>query len=65
MMHDMRKLVNKKATALSIDPALLASKRELESLILSPENESLPERFTGWRYAVITRELVALKGQYA
>jgi ribonuclease D len=65
IMHDMRKLVNKKATALSIDPALLASKRELESLILSPENESLPERFTGWRYAVITRELVALKGQYA
>lgn len=65
MMNDMRKLVNEKASDLSIDPALLASKRELEILILSPEDEPLPERFMGWRYDVITRELVAVKDQYS
>jgi len=65
MMHEMRKLVNDKASDLSIDPAMLASKRELESLILTPENEALPERFTGWRYDVITTELVAVKDTYS
>ncbi|MFC1775971.1 ribonuclease D [Pseudomonadota bacterium] len=65
MMDDMRKLVNEKASALSIDPALLASKRELESLILLPGDELLSERFMGWRYDIITSELVALKEKYS
>jgi ribonuclease D len=65
MMHDMRKLVNEKASELSVEPALLASKRELESLILSPENEPLSERFMGWRYDIITSQLIALKHQHS
>lgn len=61
LMADMRKLVLKRAAELSVDPALLASKRELESLILSAEGEPLSERFGGWRKSIITDELVALK----
>jgi len=61
LMGDMRKLVLEKAAALSIDPALLASKRELEALILTPAGEPLPERFLGWRKNIITDELVVLK----
>jgi len=61
LMKDMRKLVLLKATELSIDPALLASRRELESLILSPEDEPIPERFLGWRKDIITDDLLELK----
>jgi ribonuclease D len=61
MMHEMRKLVNEKASALSVDPGLLASKRELESLILSPNDEALSERFMGWRHNIITTDLIAVK----
>ena len=65
LMKDMRKLVLLKATALSIDPALLASRRELESLVLSPEDEPLPERFLGWRKDIITTGLVELKEAFS
>ena len=61
LMADMRQLVQQKATELSVDPALLASRRELESLILWPEDGSLPERFLGWRKNIITDELIELK----
>ena len=61
LMSDMRRLVLSVATKLAVDPALLASKRELESLILSPEGEPLPERFLGWREELITNGLVKLK----
>ena len=64
LMDNMRKLVTKKAAELSIDPALLASKRELESLILAPANEPLSERFLGWRKDIITNDLVALKESF-
>ncbi len=63
LMADMRKLVLKRATELSVEPALLASKRELESLILSPDGEPLSERFLGWRKNIITNDLMALKEQ--
>ncbi len=49
---------------LSVEPAMLASKRELESLILSPQGEPLPERFMGWRNNIITTELSALKAAF-
>ncbi len=58
----MKVLVQKKSAELSIEPALLASKRELENLIQSLPGEPLPEHFTGWRKAIITGELLALKG---
>lgn len=61
LMSDMRRLVLEKATRLRVDPALLASRRELEGLILSPAGEPISERFLGWRKEVITDELVALK----
>ena len=64
LMNDMRKLVQQKATELSVDPALLASRRELEYLILSPEGEAIPERFLGWRKDIITGELIALKEKF-
>jgi ribonuclease D len=65
LMSDMRRLVLKKATELAVEPALLASKRELESLILSPEGEELPERFLGWRKSIISNDLLELKGAFS
>jgi ribonuclease D len=65
MMQEMRTLVTEKAAALSVDPGLLASKRELESLILSPNDEALSERFMGWRHSIITTELIAVKDKLA
>jgi len=65
LMTDMRKLVQQKATELSVDPALLASRRELESLILSAEGEPLSERFLGWRKNIITTDLMALKEAFS
>ena len=65
MMAGMRKLVQEKSDALSVEPALLASKRELESLILSPQGQPLPERFLGWRKDIITNELMELKDEFS
>ncbi len=65
LMTDMRKFILKKAKELSIDPALLASKRELENLIFTADGDEIPERFLGWRKALITDELMALKEQSA
>jgi len=64
LMGKMRQVVKDKASELSVDPALLASRRELESLILSAEGEPLPERFLGWRKSIITDELIALKNDH-
>ncbi len=61
LMDSMRKLVQKRATELSVDPALLASRRELEGLILLAEDGPIPERFLGWRKDIITDELIVLK----
>ena len=65
VMQEMRKLVIAKAKELSVDPALLASKRELESLILSSQGEALSERFLGWRKDIITTDLLAIKDRYS
>ncbi len=64
VMNEMRKLVNAKASQLNIDPAVLASKRELESLILTPPDDPPPERFQGWRYDIITNDLLSVKRKY-
>jgi ribonuclease D len=65
LMADMRDLVQRRAKELSVDPALLASRRELESLILLPEDEPLSERYLGWRKDIITTELLALKASFS
>lgn len=64
LLAGMKALVKQKSQELSIEPALLASKRHLEGLILSPQTESLPERFAGWRKEVITNALVTLMEQH-
>jgi ribonuclease D len=64
LMSDMRKLVMNKATELSVEPALIASKRELESLILAPADGPAPERFMGWRKNIITDGLLTLKEEF-
>ena len=63
LLASMRECVIRKAEELSVDPALLASKRELESLIFTADGDEIPERFLGWRKAVISDELIALKAQ--
>lgn len=65
LMSSMRNLVQEKAKELSVDPALLASRRELEGLILLPQNQPLPERFLGWRKSIITDDLITMKAALA
>jgi ribonuclease D len=58
-LNAMRKIVISRAEELGIDPALLASKKELEKLIRAlSEDQPLPERFLGWRKRVITDDLL-------
>jgi ribonuclease D len=65
LMGDMRSWVQEKSTELKVDPALLASRRELEGFILTPEGQALPERFLGWRKDEITDRLVELKENFS
>lgn len=65
LMSDMRRLVLERATKLKLEPALLASRRELEGLILSPAGQPVSERYLGWRKAVITDDLMALRDKHA
>jgi len=62
-VNRMRQKVQARAKELEIDPALLASRRELEKLVRSGDSpEATPERFLGWRRPVITDELLAIMG---
>ena len=59
----VRHAVQQRARALDVDPALLASRRELEKLVRAGAAQSpIPERFLGWRRAIITDELLAIMG---
>lgn len=61
LLKSMRHLVSQRAQELGIDPALLASKRELEKLIRSAaKGQQIPERFLGWRKEIITKNLMPL-----
>jgi len=64
LLADMKKRVSNKAEELQVEPALLASRRELENLILTDAEEPLPERFMGWRKDIITNELIELMEKY-
>jgi ribonuclease D len=60
-LNRMRECVSQVAGELEIDPALLASRKELEKLVRAmAAGEPVPERFLGWRKAVITDRLLAL-----
>jgi len=63
MLNQMRQQVQVRAKALEVDPALLASRRELEKLVRAGSDpNAIPERFMGWRRPVITDELLSIMG---
>jgi ribonuclease D len=63
LMGELRNIVQKRASELEIEPALLASRKELERLLRTViEERAIPERFTGWRKDVVTDELLAIIG---
>jgi ribonuclease D len=60
-LKDMRTIVQTRSTELGVDPALLASRRELEKLIRAQAaGDPIPGRFLGWRKELITDQLVAV-----
>lgn len=60
-LKQMRQIVQQQSTALDIEPALLASRKELEKLIRALGTGSpVPERFLGWRKEVVTDQLTSL-----
>jgi len=60
-LNQMRSIVETRATELGVDPALLASRRELEKLIRAlAAGDPAPERFLGWRKEVVTDQLIAV-----
>jgi ribonuclease D len=62
-LNRMRRAVQARAKELDVDPALLASRRELERLLRAvAAGEPPPERFLGWRKGVITDELLKIMG---
>jgi len=62
-LKDMRSIVQSRSEELGFDPALLASRRELEKLIRALAAESpIPERFLGWRKEIITDQIMAVAG---
>jgi ribonuclease D len=61
LLDKMRDVVQKRARELGVEPALLASRRELERLLRADaRGRDIPERMTGWRQAVVTDDLLAL-----
>jgi ribonuclease D len=62
-LNEMRRAVKARATELEVDPALLASRRELERLLrASAAGKPPPERLMGWRREAITNELLGIIG---
>lgn len=58
-LKSMRALVTQAAKSLNVDAALLASRKQLEDLILVYSSRAdIPERFGGWRKQVITDDLL-------
>jgi ribonuclease D len=62
-LKDMRSIVQSRSEELGIDPALLASRRELEKLIRAlAAGSPVPERFLGWRKEIITDQIMGMVG---
>ncbi len=60
-LKDMRRVVQSRAAELGVEPALLASRKELEKLVRAcAGGQPPPERFLGWRKDVITDELMPI-----
>lgn len=59
VLDGMRKIVQAEADVYGVDPALLASRKILETLLRSVEStHEIPQRLGGWRYSVITEKLI-------
>jgi len=56
-LQTLKTAVAKIAASLEIDPANIASRRELEFLIRNRPLAQLPARFSGWRESVLANEL--------
>jgi ribonuclease D len=62
-LKNMRSIVQSRSAELGVDPALLASRRELEKLIRAlAAGAPVPERFLGWRKEIITDRLLSVVG---
>jgi ribonuclease D len=58
-LKNMRRIVQSRSAELGVDPALLASRKELEKLIRALAADTpVPERFLGWRKEVVTDQLL-------
>ena len=63
-LNEMRDAVQKEAKALMLDPAILASRKQLEALIRAVDAaQEIPARLKGWREPVITRKLLNLAAE--
>lgn len=61
LIDQLRDAVQDKATELELDPALLASRKQLEALLRAMiAGKPAPERLTGWRQPIITERLLNL-----
>lgn len=60
-LNKMRSIVETRAGELGVEPALLASRKELEKLVRALSlGAPVPERFLGWRKDVVTDRLIAV-----
>jgi ribonuclease D len=61
LINAMRGAVQAEARRLQVDPAILASKKQLEALLRAYESGApIPDRLSGWREREITRKLLKL-----
>lgn len=61
LIDTLRDAVQEKATALDVDPALLASRKQLEALLRAQiAGKPIPDKLTGWRRSIITEQLLSL-----
>ncbi|NNF48057.1 MAG: ribonuclease D, partial [Desulfofustis sp.] len=63
LLKAMRTKVQARASELSLDPAVLAPRRDLEEMLMTEENGFIPARLRGWRMEQITMELIDMRGK--
>ena len=61
LLGEFQQYVRDQATATSVAPTLIAARRDLEQLIYG---ETAPRLMSGWREALVGRELAARRAQY-
>ncbi len=56
----MRDIVVEKASALNLEPTVLAAKRDMEEILFATTPGHLPERLQGWRRTIVGEPLLEL-----